>query len=151
MPHLHFEIRNQPFIADRGYTFYPFPGANSIDAYGMTFYSPSWYIENHRHLDSPFGCIDWTKGIPGGFRISGWALDPDTPAFIAVHVYLDGQLAAIVAANEDRPDVGAAFPGKGNAHGFTANIGASAGPHTVCAYGINAGAGTNTLIGCRGV
>ncbi|MHB1391460.1 MAG: M23 family metallopeptidase, partial [Thermoleophilia bacterium] len=148
MPHLHFEVRNQPMIANRGYTFYPFAGATSIDAYGMTFYSPSWYINNHRHLNSPFGRVDRTKRVPGGFQVSGWAFDPDTSAFIAVHVYVDGQLVSIVAASEERPDVGATFPGRGTAHGFSANAGAGAGNHSFCAYAINAGPGSNAAISC---
>jgi len=148
MPHIHFEIRNQSLIADRGYTFYPFEGATSIDAYGMTFYSPSWFINNHRHLNSPFGRVDRTKRVPGGFQVSGWAFDPDTPAFIAVHVYVDGQLASVVAASQERPDIGASFPGRGTAHGFSANVGAMAGNHSYCAYAINAGPGNNSLISC---
>ena len=100
---------------------------------------------------NPFGSLDVAKGVPGGVTVAGWAIDPDTTAPIQVHVYVD-RTGAALTANGDRPDVAAAFPGYGSAHGFNTTIPAAAGPHQVCAYGINVGTGnSNPLLGCRTV
>ena len=37
----------------------------------------------------------------------------------------------------------------GGMHGFATTLPGGAGAHTVCAYGINRGPGTNTLLGCK--
>ena len=81
---------------------------------------------------------------------SGWAIDPDTSAPIAVHAYVDAKGTALTA-DGSRPDVAAAFPGYGPAHGYSATLPASPGAHQVCVYGINSGPGGNTLLGCRTV
>ena len=54
-----------------------------------------------------------------------------------------------VRANGSRPDVGAAFVGYGDAHGFTAVLGAAPGPHRVCAYALDTTSGGATTLGCR--
>jgi hypothetical protein len=46
-----------------------------------------------------------------------------------------------------RNDVAKAYPGYGAAHGFDLSIPIAGG--SVCVYGINSGAGGNSLIGCR--
>jgi hypothetical protein len=96
----------------------------------------------------PIGSLDVVGTAPGAVTVSGWALDPDVTTPIAVHLYVDGAAAAVVAGGA-RPDVEAAFPGYGPNHGFAATLGATGGRHTVCAYGINVGVGANTLLGCR--
>ena len=43
-----------------------------------------------------------------------------------------------------------AYPGYGDNHGFSGTVAARAATNTVCAYGINQGAGdTNPLLGCK--
>lgn len=81
---------------------------------------------------------------------AGWALDPDNPAPIEVHLYVNGAGRAYVA-NKPRPDIGAAFPASGSAHGFVEQFTLGAGTSQVCAYAINSGPGDNTFIGCRSV
>jgi len=98
----------------------------------------------------PFGVVDVVgDGGANTIHVAGWALDPDTAASIAVHVYVDGAGVA-VAASGARADVGAAF-GRGSAHGFDAVVPASTGVHTVCVYAIDSAGGPNTLLGCREV
>ena len=98
---------------------------------------------------SPIGSLDAVSLVPGvGFNVGGWALDPDTGTSIPVHVYVDGTGVALTASG-NRPDIGAVFPGYGSAHGFSATVPAGPGQHTVCAYGINTGAGANVSLGCR--
>jgi hypothetical protein len=36
-------------------------------------------------------------------------------------------------------------------HGYTATYAAGPGVHSVCSYGINVGAGTNVVLGCRAI
>ena len=68
-------------------------------------------------------------------------------------MYVDGVGVLILGAGVSRADIGAAFPGYGDNHGFAGTAGGLApGPHTVCAYGINAaGPGGNTTLGCASV
>lgn len=82
--------------------------------------------------------------------VTGWAIDADTPDPIPVHLYVGGAGTAVVA-DRDRPDVGAAYPTSGSAHGFAEELALPAGTSNVCAYAINAGAGANTHLGCRSV
>ena len=46
-PHLHFEIKDLPIIG-HGYTGYGFSGIVTVSAWGVNYFLPSWYIENHR-------------------------------------------------------------------------------------------------------
>ena len=45
-PHLHFEIKDRPIIG-HGYTGYGFSGV-TIGAWGVNYFLPTWYIQNHR-------------------------------------------------------------------------------------------------------
>lgn len=96
----------------------------------------------------PTGAVDIVSPVPGGLRIAGWALDPDTVEPVVVHVYVDGALVKVLTADLPRADVGRAYPGFGERHGFEAVVPAVPGRHEVCAYAINVGAGRNALIGC---
>ena len=109
-----------------------------------------WYASEC--VKVPIGWLDEVSETPGGLRIRGWALDPDTSASIDVHVYVGGGFAAGARADRSRPDVGAAYPGFGDAHGFELTVPAGNGRHRVCVYAINVGrAGENPEIGCRTV
>jgi len=100
---------------------------------------------------SPIGALDAVTRVGGSVVVSGWAIDPDTAASIAVHVYV-GSVGTAIAADQRRPDVAAAFPGYGELHGFTATLPAAAGAVNVCVYAIETkGAGSHQLLGCRTV
>jgi len=102
--------------------------------------------------NNPVGNVETAGGAYGVLTVSGWTLDPDTADPIFAHVYVDGQLRAITLANGNRPDVAAAFPGWGAAHGFSASVTVTGGTHTVCVYGINVGFGpVNPQLGCKTV
>jgi hypothetical protein len=97
---------------------------------------------------SPIGQISNAQPQPGGIAIWGWALDPDTPAAILVHAYLDGIMVSGNSADQPSPGMNTRF-GLGDDHGFAVSIAASPGVHTVCMYGINVGSGiVNTQLGC---
>lgn len=101
---------------------------------------------------SPFGSLDVAKAVPTGVAVSGWAIDPETKASIGAHVHVDGRLKQKLTANQTRTDVAKAHPTYGSAHGFSATVPTDAGYRKVCAYGMDVGAGRNTVVGeCRTV
>jgi len=133
------------------------PGAHTVCVYGIDVTSgPGNSLLGCQAIlaqtSVPIGAPDVTTSASNMLTVSGWALDPDSPATsIPVHVYIDGRPVAVVA-DGPRLDVGASFPGAGNAHGFTLTTAAEPGTHTVCAYGIDMAAGPgNSLLGCRAV
>jgi len=100
---------------------------------------------------APFGSLDGVEARPGSVLVTGWAADPDSALPATVHVSVDG-VAVPVTANASRPDVALAYPPAGPARGFSATLGAGAGPRTVCASVVNGGpAAPNVLLGCRQV
>ena len=101
---------------------------------------------------NPMGALDPVVVGTGQVTVQGWAYDPDVPTTsIRTHVYVDG-VGYSVAADRIRPDVAAAHPEAGAAHGYATTVPVPSGSHNVCAYGINVGAGTeNTTLGCQTV
>jgi len=99
----------------------------------------------------PRGYLDSTNGVADGILIAGWSLDPGVPDSTWLHVYVDGRYVTGVNANLSRPDVAAAFPGLGAAHGFSARIPAAGGSREICVFALNVGADKATNLGCRQV
>lgn len=99
---------------------------------------------------NPFGSVDSMRRTSStNVRVAGWALDPDTTSPIPVHVYAGARFVGSFNANTTRTDVGRAYPGYGDNHGFDFTVNARRG-EIVCVYAINRGAGSvNTLLGCR--
>jgi hypothetical protein len=128
------------------------PGAHNVCAYAINagIAGPNRLIGCRQVTvrdASPFGYLDVATGVSGGVAVGGWAIDPDTASPIQVHVYVDASGVALTA-DGSRPDVAAAYPGFGSAHGYAGVIPATPGTHRVCAYGINVGTGANALVGC---
>jgi hypothetical protein len=120
----------------------PGSGTSALGCHALSVATASW---------NPIGNLDDVQRVGGVVTVTGWALDPDTiDRPIDVHLYVDGRGAAAITADQSRPDVGAAFPGAGAAHGYSASLALPPGRQTVCAYAINAGYGThNPLLTCR--
>jgi uncharacterized protein YkwD len=109
------------------------------------------YVAN---TSSPFGNVEAvTYSGPKTVTLSGWTLDPDTAASIDVHLYVNGAGSGAFTANLSRPDVGAAYPGYGNLHGFSVSAGNQpVGTNTYCLYAIDKAGGNNhTLLTCTPV
>jgi GH25 family lysozyme M1 (1,4-beta-N-acetylmuramidase) len=128
-------------------------GLQQVCAYGINVGGGGNRLLGCRTVDvptgAPFGSIDVLDGHFGRIDASGWAIDPNTAASIPVHVYIDG-VGLPTTASQQRPDVGAAFAGYGNAHGWSVSAAAAPGNHQVCVYGIDAAPpGSNSLLGCR--
>jgi hypothetical protein len=100
---------------------------------------------------APVGFVDGVSSTATSVLVSGWALDPETTAPVQMHLYVDGTFAGAVMADGARPDVAAAYPGQGAAHGFATGLPATEGAHQVCVYAINQPTGYNPTIGCRTV
>ena len=99
---------------------------------------------------SPLGALDSVTVSGRTITATGWAFDPDVKQNGSVHIYVDGAGFAVKTGGS-RPDVARAYPAYGSTNGYTGSRTTTAGQHTVCAYGINVGAGQNTLLGCRTV
>lgn len=111
-----------------------------------------WFGSTQANPGNPVGNVDEVESRVGGVRLRGWAVDPDTAESIQIHVYV-GNVGYVLLANRSRPDVAAAIPGAGAAHGFDDLLPVPPGATTrVCAYAINtAGLGSNTLLSCHDV
>jgi len=97
---------------------------------------------------APIGSLDVVTALQGKVTVGGWAIDPDTTASIPVHLYV-GSVGRAITATATRTDVGRAYPGSGDQHGFAATVPAASGLQQVCAYGIDSDGGDNTLLGCK--
>jgi hypothetical protein len=103
-------------------------------------------------LSPTFGWLDnITLYTDGTLRVEGWAATSDYPTTpLGIRVLIDGQHAIpnFRSANEYRPDVGAAYPGYGNYHGFNFTVPVPTGLHTVTIEAQNSGV-YNTIDGSR--
>lgn len=107
----------------------------------------------------PIGKLDSATGGAGIVNVGGWAYDADDVSqALDIHVYIGGECGSpnaeghIITANQRRTDVGSAYPGSGNYHGFSVDINTEkTGKQKVYVYAINIGAGWNPLLGCKEV
>jgi len=123
--------------------------ARPYPSYGDGLRSTWWTVDDV----PPIGSFDGANYVGGStVRVSGWALDPNTPNPVTVHVTVDGALVAAGTAASARPDVGAAYPGLGNSHGFDLAVPVGGGSHQVCVHALNSGATVySQRLACRGV
>ena len=102
----------------------------------------------------PIGSLDSVTAGVGTVQVTGWAIEPDTTAASNVQIFVDGVYNQTVAASTERDDVGAAYPGFGDMHGYTASIaGLSSTAHTIAVYAINDNGiqADNVLLGAQSV
>ena len=126
----------------------------ALNAGGYGFRNPLLGCRTVTVPADPTGALDAVVTTREGLAVRGWAIDPDTTDAIDVHLYVNGRGVPLGPARAPRPDVGAAHPAYGAAHGFDTTVaGVPTGRLVVCAYGINAPGtpGTNALLGCRSV
>lgn len=97
---------------------------------------------------SPFGVADLVAKSGTQLRVAGWAMDPDTPDPVDVHLYVDGKGTSITA-NVFRSDLATAYPTWGGDHGFDRTVTVPADAKQACLYLYNVGTGSNVSIGCR--
>ncbi len=105
----------------------------------------------HQRGAPPEGALERTRARDGSIRVQGWALDPDARRPIDVLIYVNGDLVTSARADQPRPDVGIAYRDLGDDHGFDITFPSTLGTKEVCVYAVNAGGGSNPLLGCRTV
>lgn len=128
-------------------------GANQVCVYGINVGPGVNSLIGCKNVTvdrNPFGRLDEASVAAGTLTLRGWAIDPDTTASLPIHIWVSAT-RHVITADQWRPDVGRAFPGYGDTHGFYAKVPIPPGRHTVCAYAINQATGdVNTAIGgCR--
>lgn len=99
---------------------------------------------------NPTGKIARLAQTPGGFAVSGYAFDPDSPrTALTVSMSVDGVTRASMVADKSRADVALAYPYAGSAHGFLFASPAAQGSHKVCITATNIMFGTNAVVQCN--
>jgi hypothetical protein len=104
----------------------------------------------------PIGAFDSISVTGGSARVSGWTLDPNSPAeSIPVHIYVtssNNQVAGYAYLADDRRPDGNSVLGVPGDHGFSRTVQLYPGSNSVCAFGISTVSGDkNALLGCRTV
>jgi hypothetical protein len=100
----------------------------------------------------PRGSLDSVSVSGRQVTAVGWAWDPDVAAGTQVRVYDGARSIGTVTTSTARPDVQRAVKGAPATTGWTLSATVAAGSHTLCAYGLNQGAGSqNTTLGCATV
>lgn len=97
---------------------------------------------------SPFGAADIRLRDGNIVNVSGWAIDPESVAPVAVYAVVDGRPVGF-PADWSRPDVAVAHPGYGDRRGFVWEAALGRGGHTVCVVASNVWQGADTTLGCR--
>lgn len=111
---------------------------------------PLGVASSHGGNHDPVGHFDALTAGPSGVSVRGWALDPDVTRPVYVWVTVDG-VGRHLHARTARPDVGRAYPGYGDSHGFAGDLAADPGRRRVCVTVANVGDGAHRSLGCREV
>lgn len=76
-----------------------------------------------------------------GIHVGGWTAEADAPLTpLPVTISVDGGPARRTMADTSRPDVAAAYPRYGAAHGYDIVVSAADAPHKVCVTALHVGA-----------
>jgi hypothetical protein len=121
----------------------------------LQLYSSALTFNGHPPLGlagtNPIGAVDAITRVPGGLRVAGWTIDPQTADPIAVTAWNNG-LPTTFVTDVQRPDLASVFPAYGALpHGFDRVVPAPAGTYNACVAGENVGPGTSSWLGCRTV
>jgi hypothetical protein len=99
--------------------------------------------------DRPQGNLESLSHTSGTISLQGWGLDAHSNDPVRASVYVNGNPVVSSLADQTRPDVAAAHPGRGSSHGFTfAGVPATTGTE-VCVVLHGIGGGGNTRLPCR--
>ena len=122
-----------------------------VEYNGVSGFASMEYLQKQDTGHDPFGKLDSATGGAHSVTVRGWALDEDDyGTALEVHIYLDDSCIGATIADKYRPDVNNVY-GCGDYHGYEATFSVDSsitGEHTVRAYAINTGGGSNnTMIG----
>lgn len=107
----------------------------------------------HHDVD-PIGALESVQVDGTTVRVTGWALDPNTPAAVEVRGDLGGTVPTVPGsfdASTARPDIAAAYPAHGQLHGFDRELTLPPGEHRLCLTITNVGLGRDHVLRCRDV
>lgn len=100
---------------------------------------------------SPVGALESVAVQDHSALVTGWAVDFDAPSqAIGVVIYVGKVPEAWGLTPVDRTDINQDYQITGT-HGFSATVALPDGSSTICVYGVNVGAGSNSLLGCQTV
>jgi hypothetical protein len=135
-------------------TFAVAPGTHNVCAYGINVGAGSNTTLGCQTVTvasmSPIGGMN-VETNDDGIAVNGWTLDPSSLDTLQVHTYIDGTIVGATTANANRPDIARHYPAYGAARGINVFYPLAPGAHSVCAYAINVGVGSNTLLGCQNI
>ena len=101
--------------------------------------------------EPPIGWLDSVSALGPMVTASGWAFDPDVIGSISVKVSVDGVTSGPFAAGNIYAGLGSAYPGRGDAHGFSATVTVPVGNHAICVIALNNDQGADRQLGCLAV
>jgi hypothetical protein len=96
---------------------------------------------------SPAGNLDLARQTTdrNAIHVVGWTADGDAPLTpLTVRISVDGTVDGTFTADASRPDVAAAFPKYGAAHGYDVVVPASPTAQQVCVTAVNVGSGSDS-------
>ncbi len=111
-------------------------------------YFTDWFGSTQHLTVNPVGAIDSWESIPGGVRLTGWALDPNTTGFVSLRIKSGSLVVARANANLESSTIPAQYQSYGTNHGFSVDVRLPAGTQQLCVAVNNIGAGSNSTIGC---
>lgn len=98
---------------------------------------------------SPIGALEMARSTkPRTVDVAGWAIDFEKRTGIYTRIQV-GSRSYMIGANKPHAVVNARYPEYGSLHGFASTLTADPGDQRVCAYGVNVGGGSDTLLGCK--
>jgi len=100
---------------------------------------------------SPVGYLDTVTVQGNQVTVTGWTFDFNAPSqAIGMVINVGSAHAAWGPTSVTRSDVNQAY-GITGTHGFSTTVTLPPGDSTICAYGVNVGPGSTSLLGCRAV
>jgi len=100
-------------------------------------------------LNEPIGSLDYIADVGGAIRVAGWAVANSDFSTAGIRVFLDTGYVHHGVADLPRSDVKAAYPQASANTGYDATIGATAGKHLVCVWGVDRRTGRDRLLGFK--
>lgn len=129
-----------------------------VEYNGVSGYASMAYLQKKEPNLIPTYALDVLEGGLGTIYVKGWAFDDNAPTEpVDIHIYVGGVASPdlpcyIIQANQERTDIGTAYPGRGNYHGFMETIPVDQyGDVTVTLYAINIGGDNHPMIASQTV
>ncbi|MFP5250978.1 MAG: hypothetical protein ACLGHD_01250 [Actinomycetes bacterium] len=98
----------------------------------------------------PTGAIESAEQTPDGFRVEGWAVDPDSAGSATVGLLLNGSVIAQATTDSSRTDIDGLHPAYVESRGFSTTVASvPRGNRELCMRVENVGYGADATVECR--